>query len=97
MKKGLITLVVGASCLLGITNLSSGEEIFSHFNRATNDIEYKVENSPFASLFGTSISGVDYWQTPKETAEKGTGDEEDKAFYLCDGLEIGRASCRERV
>lgn len=30
--------------------------------------------------------GEDYWQTPKETERLGTGDCEDKAFYLQDKL-----------
>jgi hypothetical protein len=77
-KRGLIALLVSGSFLFYDANLLRGGGIVPHFERAVRDIKYASE--PYAEIQN------DYWQTPEETEKSKTGDDEDKAFYLCDKL-----------
>jgi len=79
IKSGLVGIVLSSSLILNSGGYSeesikiaftSKKEVYECFEKAKN-----IESVP-------DWEGSEYWQTPTETKEKGSGDCEDYAFYL---------------
>jgi hypothetical protein len=85
MHKLKYLLLSGLVSLAGCSNQKAIDFFNPEFNKA-KEIKFVAEKD-----------GKDYWQTPKETQELGTGDCEDIARYLEDLLKRSGKACACKI
>ena len=93
INRGLVGMVLSSSLFLNSNSYS--QKPVNNYNPNKEQTYLKCFDKAKKIVSALDEDEKDYWQTPKETKERGRGDCEDCAFYLYDLLD--KKSVKSRV